>query len=138
MTPSIIDSSSYRKHQHSFHTIMVLYYTGLMHSCIIYYDVRRGITPNIPRKYSKISLGRGLVNISTIFSLVFTYSYLISFSTTFSLNMWYLIEMCLVFKCKPRYLDIFIVLVLSQCMTKSSLILFLISFNIYCIQTTWL
>ena len=117
---------------------MVLYYTWLMHPCIFYYDVGRGITPSIPHKYSKVSLGRGLVKISAIFSLVLTYSNLISFSTTFYLNMWYLIEMCLVFICNTRILCIFTMHVLSQSMTKVSLISIIISFNICFIQTNWL
>ena len=117
---------------------MVPYYPRLIHFCIFYSDVGRGITLSIPHKYSKISLGRGLVNIYAIYSLVLTYSIFISFSTTFSLNMWYLIEMCLVFECNTRFLDIFNVLVLLQCITIGSLISILISFNIYFIQISWL
>jgi hypothetical protein len=41
-------------------------------------------TPSFYRRYSKSSLGRGLVKISAIFSFVPTYSTLMFFSTTYS------------------------------------------------------
>ena len=117
---------------------MVFYYPRLMHSCIFYSDVGRGITTSIPCKHWKVSLGRGLVNISAIYFLVLTYFDLISFSATFSFNIWYLIKMCLVLECNTGFLDIFTMLVLSQCMIIGSLISILISFSIYFIQMTWL
>ena len=136
MTLSITNTPHTRSISIQSRKTMVLCYPRLMHSCIFCFDVGKGINPSIPCKYSKVSLGRGLVKISAIFSLVITYSNLIYFSTTFSLNMWYLIEMCLVLEWNIGFLDIFIVLVLPQCKTTSSLNSILISFSICFVQTT--
>ena len=72
------------------------------------------ITPNFYLRYSKASLGRGLVKMYAIYSFVSTYSNMIFFSVTCSLRKWNLMGMCLVLECITRFLDMFITLVLSQ------------------------
>ena len=71
------------------------------------------ITPNFCLRYSKVSHGRGLVNMSAIYSFVSTYSNLIFFYVTCSLWKWNLTGMCFVLECITRFLDMFIALVLS-------------------------
>ena len=73
-----------------------------------------GITPNFCLRYSNVSLGRGLVKMSTICSFVSTYSSLMFFSVTYSLRKWNLMGMCFVLECITRFLDMFITLVLSH------------------------
>lgn len=56
-------------------------------------------TPSFCLRYSKVSLGNGLVSISATCSLEGTYSNLIFCSSTCSGIKWYLIGICLVFEC---------------------------------------
>ena len=65
-------------------------------------------------RYSKVSLGRGLVNISTICSFFLMYSNLMLFSMTYSCIRWNLIGIFFVFYYITGFLDMFIALVLSQ------------------------
>jgi hypothetical protein len=76
------------------------------------------ITPNFCRRYSKVSLGRGFVNMSTICSSVPMYTNLILFSMTYSHRKWNLIGKCLVLECITGFLEIFIALVLSKYQNK--------------------
>ena len=82
--------------------------------CFHTWSFGEGITPNFCLRYSNVSLGRGLVKMSTICSFVSTYSSLMCFFVTCSLRKWKLMGMCFVLKCITGFLDIFIELVLSQ------------------------
>ena len=93
------------------------------------------MTPNFPLRYKNASLGNGLVNMSAIYSFVWTYSNLISLSCTSSLEKWYFIAICLVLECITGFFDMLIALVLSQNMTTSSLISTFIPCNNFLNQT---
>lgn len=71
------------------------------------------ITPNLCLIYSKVSLGRGLVKISSTCSFVPMYSSMMFFFFTYSLRKWNLIVICFVLECITRFLEMFIALVLS-------------------------
>ena len=58
---------------------------------------------------------------STFCSLMSRYTILIIFWVTWSLKKWYLIGMCLVFKCMTGFLEILMALVLSQLIVIGSL-----------------
>ena len=130
----IIDTPPYRKNQHLVHTTMVIYYTGLMHSCIFLLWCKKGHNPKHTLKILKSIFGKRLSEY--IYNLLFS-AHILQSDFLFC-NIWYLIKMCLVLKCNTGFLDIFTMLVLSQCITISSLISILISFNIFFIQMTWL
>ena len=72
------------------------------------------VTPNCCRRYSKVSLGRGLVKISTICSFVPIYSNLMFFFVTFFQRKWNLIGICLVLECITGFLEMLIALMLSH------------------------
>jgi hypothetical protein len=61
-----------------------------------------------------VSMGRGLVKISTVYSLVAMYSSLALCSTTFSLRKWYLMGICFVFEYIKRFFEMSIALVFSH------------------------
>ena len=71
-------------------------------------------TPSFCLRYSKVSLGNGLVSISATCSLGGTYSNLTFCSSTCSRRKWYLIGMCLVFECITGFFEMLIALVLSH------------------------
>ena len=93
------------------------------------------MTPNLPLRYKNASLGSGLVNMSAIYSFVWTYSNLISLSCTNSLTKWYFIAICLVLECIIGFFEMLIALVLSQNMTTDSLISTFMPSNNYLNQT---
>jgi len=72
------------------------------------------IIPNICLRYSNDSHGRGLANISAIFSCIGTYSSLTTLSNTCSLRKWYLIGMWFIMDFITISFDILIEIVLSQ------------------------
>jgi hypothetical protein len=86
----------------------------------LYFRLGGAITPKFPLKYTKVYLGNSLVKISAIFSFVDTYSNLTSFSFTFSLRKWNLIDMFLVFECNIRFFELLIALELSKNMAIGS------------------
>ena len=102
----------------------------LMFSCLSFWG---GITPNFCLRYSKVSLGRGLVKMSTICSFVSTYSSLMFFSLTCSLRKWNLMGMCFVLQCITGFLDMFIALVLSQSIGVGSSYFTCMSSNVFLI-----
>ena len=71
-------------------------------------------TPSLYLRYSKVSLGRGLVKIYAICFFVPMYSNLVFFSVTYSRRKWILIWICFVLEFITRFLQMFIELVLSQ------------------------
>ena len=78
------------------------------------------ITPSICQRYSKVSLGRGLVKIFAIYCFVPMYSNLMFFPVTFSYKKQNLIGICFVLECITRFLEMFIELVLSQSIRMGS------------------
>ena len=94
------------------------------------------INPNLCIRCSNASLGSGLVNISTICSLVSIYSNLTTSWDTWSLLECYFIGMCFVLDCMTEFFDIFMALVLSPCMKMGSSYFTSKSSNISFIQMT--
>jgi hypothetical protein len=76
--------------------------------------IQNFLIPSFYRRYSKVSLGRGLVKMYAIFYFVPMYSKLIFFSVTCSRRKWYLSGMCFVLECITGFFEILIVLVWSQ------------------------
>lgn len=94
------------------------------------------MTPNFSRWYSKVSLGRAFINISAIWSFIEIYSSFTSFSMTFSLKKWYLIDICFVLEYITRFFQMLIAFVLSQKMEIGSSYTIVISFNVCFIHRT--
>ena len=95
------------------------------------------ITPNLSLRYSKFSLGRGLMKMSAIFSFVSTYSNLTFFSVTYSLRKWNLIGICFVLECINGFLEMFIALVLPQSIGMGTSYFTYMSSKVWFIQITW-
>ena len=72
------------------------------------------MNPNFSLRYSKVSLGKGLVKMPATYSFVPIYSNLIFFFVTCSQRKWNLIGMCLVLECITGFLEILMALVLSH------------------------
>ena len=95
------------------------------------------ITPSLCLRYSKVSLGRGLVKISPIYSFVPIYSNVMLFFVTCSLRKWNLIGICFVLECITRFLEMFITLMLSQSIGMGSSHFTYMSCNVCFIQRNW-
>ena len=72
------------------------------------------MTPSFWRRYSNYVFGKGLVKISTICSIEEIKFNWTTLFVTLSLNKWYLVGMCLVLEWRTGFLDILMVLALSQ------------------------
>ena len=94
-------------------------------------------TPSFCLRYSKVSLGKGLVSISATCSLEGTYSNLTFCSSTCSLIKWYLIGICLAFECMTRFFEMLIALVLSHKMEIDGVQVIWKSYNVCIIQRSW-
>ena len=94
-------------------------------------------TPSFCLRYSKVSLGNGLVSISTTCSLEGTYSNLTFCSSTCSRRKWYLIGMCLVFECMTGFFEMLIALVLSHKMEIGGVQEIWKSCKVCIIQRSW-
>ena len=94
-------------------------------------------TPSLCLRYSKASLGNGLVRISATCSLEGTYSNLTFCSSTCSRRKWYLIGMCLVFECMTRFFEMLIALVLSHKIEIGGVQVIWKSCKVCIIQRSW-
>ena len=92
------------------------------------------MTPNFSRRYSKVSLGRGLVKMFAVCSFVPIYSNLIFFYVTCSWRKWNLIGICLVLECITRFLEILMALVLWHRIEIISSHVTCISWSVFFIQ----
>ena len=101
------------------------------------YNFCNGITPIFCLRFSKASLGSGLVKMSATYSFVSTYSTLTTFWDTCSLRKWYFIGMCFVLECMTKSFDIFMILVLSQFIIIGCSYLTSKSSSFCFIQMTW-
>ena len=95
------------------------------------------MTPNFSLRYSKVSLGRGLVKMYATCSFVPIYSNLILFYVTCSRRKWNLIGMCLVLECITGILEILMALILSHRIGIGSLHVMCMSCRVCFTQRIW-
>ena len=95
------------------------------------------MTTNFYLRYSKVSLGRCLIEMYETCSFVPIYSNLIFFSVTCSRRKWNFIEICLVLECITGFLEIVMALVLSHRIGIVSLHVMCMSYMVCFIQIIW-
>ena len=114
--------------------LMLFLFLALLISCLAFWEE---ITPVLYLRYSKLSLERGLVKMSSIYSFVLGSSNLMFFSMTCSLRKWNLIGICFVLECITGFLEVLIALVLSQGIGMGSSYFTCMSSKVCFIQRTW-